>query len=349
MPCLRCEQLPTLAHGAGHLTLWFPLGHSLSKARRALAEVTADAREGEHGEVIIDVADGRAGLVAAAIARSLSDAEAADTRCLFKAGDAPATIADMGEIRSLSSFVRLYDDGWFLDLLEHERLSSIFQPIVAANDRSAVFGHEALVRGRLPDGDVVMPDRLFREARETGLLFNFDLACRKSAIRGAAERGLGRSGGARVFVNFTPTSIYDPAYCLRSTMAAVDRADISREQVVFEVIETDRASHVGHLRGILEFYRSAGFQVALDDVGAGYSSLNLLHQLRPDFVKLDMQLVRGVDADPFKAVVAGKLLETAHLLGIATIAEGVETEEELRWCAENGATYVQGYLIGRPA
>ena len=89
--------------------------------------------------------------------------------------------------------------------------------------------------------------------------------------------------------------------------------------------------------------------MALDDIGAGYSSLNLLHQLRPDFIKLDIALIRDVDRDPYKALVAQKILEIAQRLGIETIAEGVEREEEFAWVKSTGATYAQGYLFGRPA
>jgi EAL domain-containing protein (putative c-di-GMP-specific phosphodiesterase class I) len=118
--------------------------------------------------------------------------------------------------------------------------------------------------------------------------------------------------------------------------------------VVFEITEAEDAGDVGHLKNIVDYYRGRGFRVALDDVGSGYSSLNLLHQLRPDFVKLDMELVRGVADDPYKATVASKLLELARSLGVATVAEGVETEGELRWVREQGADYTQGYLIARP-
>ena len=100
---------------------------------------------------------------------------------------------------------------------------------------------------------------------------------------------------------------------------------------------------------ILSFYRDAGFRVALDDIGSGYSSLNVLHQLRPDFLKLDMELVRNVHMDPFKATIAAKLLEIAQALGITAIAEGIESAEELAWVATHGATYAQGYFLGRPA
>lgn len=86
----------------------------------------------------------------------------------------------------------------------------------------------------------------------------------------------------------------------------------------------------------------------MDDLGSGYSSLNLLHRLRPDFVKLDMQLIRGVHADPYKATMASRLLGLARDLGVLSVAECVETPEELEWVREHGADYVQGYLVARP-
>jgi EAL domain-containing protein (putative c-di-GMP-specific phosphodiesterase class I) len=152
-----------------------------------------------------------------------------------------------------------------------------------------------------------------------------------------------------LFVNFAPTAIYDPQACLRSTVAAIDKGGLARDQVVFELVETERAHDASHLRRILDYYRGAGFRIALDDVGAGYSSLNLIHLLRPDILKLDMELIRDVDKDPYKARIAANLLNVATSLGIAALAEGIETQAELDWVREYGAKFVQGYLIARPA
>jgi EAL domain-containing protein (putative c-di-GMP-specific phosphodiesterase class I) len=128
----------------------------------------------------------------------------------------------------------------------------------------------------------------------------------------------------------------------------VDEAGIPREKVVFEITETERTHDVLHFRGIIDQYRRFGFRIALDDVGSGYSSLNLLHQLRPDFLKLDMHLIRGVDRDPYKATIAQKILEIAQKLDIKSVAEGIETTEEMDWVRDHGADFVQGYLIAKP-
>ena len=151
-----------------------------------------------------------------------------------------------------------------------------------------------------------------------------------------------------IFINFNPTSVYDPAYCLRSTMKAVEESGIPSERIVFEVTESEEVREGTHLKNILDFYRRGGLRVALDALGSGYASLNLLADLRPDFIKLDSGIVRDVDSDPYRAAIAGKLIELAHELEVTVVAEGVETEEQWRWLADNGADYAQGYLFARP-
>ena len=182
-------------------------------------------------------------------------------------------------------------------------------------------------------------------ARRSGLLFNLDRMARLKAIEGASSYGI----STHVFINFNPSSIYDPEYCLRSTLEAVKRSGLSPEKIVFEVTESDEVRDGVRLREILSYYRESGFGVALDDLGSGYGSLNLLASLRPDFVKLDIGLAEGLDHDPYRAAISRKLIELADELGVTVIAEGIETEEQWRWLADNGAEYAQGYLFARPA
>jgi EAL domain-containing protein (putative c-di-GMP-specific phosphodiesterase class I) len=89
--------------------------------------------------------------------------------------------------------------------------------------------------------------------------------------------------------------------------------------------------------------------VALDDLGSGYCSLNLLASLRPDFVKLDIGLAQGPGRDPYRAAISRKLIELADDLGVAVIVKGIETEEQWRWLAAHGAEYAQGYFFAEPA
>jgi EAL domain-containing protein (putative c-di-GMP-specific phosphodiesterase class I) len=115
------------------------------------------------------------------------------------------------------------------------------------------------------------------------------------------------------------------------------------------VIETEKVRSTEHLSTILESYRASGFRVALDDVGSGYSTLNLLPELRPDIIKIDRELVDHVDRDKFKQAIVSKLIALAKQLDIQVVAEGIERQEELEFLAEHDVDYVQGYLLGRPA
>ena len=345
MPCSRCESLPDVLDAPGLLHIWLPLGHSRGKVAAYLRESRRTFVDGADGALTIEMGPQRVADVLLPLAGLLSQVESDDTRCLFKPGGEPITSADVPRVQSLRQFLQLSQSGWLVEMLRDERLTSHFQPIVRVESPARPFGHELLVRGKGTDGTMVSPGHLFGVARDCGMLFQLDLAARRSAIRAVVEQ----NPSGHIFLNFSPTAIYDPSNCLRSTISAIDEAGIAHERVVFEVIEADKTVDVFHLRGILNYYRNAGFKVALDDIGSGYSSLNLLHQLHPDFLKLDIELVRDVDTDPYKALIAEKILEIAQRLSIQTIAEGVEREEEFAWVRTRGATFAQGYLFGRPA
>jgi EAL domain-containing protein (putative c-di-GMP-specific phosphodiesterase class I) len=280
----------------------------------------------------------------ASLQESLSSIEQADVRCLFQRDGQQMQLVDYFDVESLHQFVCKAQSGWLLDLMSEDRLTSVFQPIIACRQGNSVFAYECLLRGI--EGDrLVPPSRILDVARGSGLLFQLDRAARLTAIREAARHGV----QSNIFINFTPTSIYDPINCLRSTVRAVDEFGFKRENIIFEVIESEEVADVGHLNNILSFYRSCGFRVALDDLGSGYSSLNLLSQLKPDFIKLDRELIKNTPHDPFKAMLASKILEAAQGLGVLTLAEGVETAEEWQWLVAHGTDYIQGYYVARPA
>lgn len=343
--CGRCQELPAKLEGAGRLFLWCPLGHSFGKLVTFLRETGREYQVRPEAQcVVVSVADGDLGRLAVSTVGALTQEEVRGTRALFLSGDAEPGLADYPRVGSLQQFATMAQAGWLVDMLAEQRLTSFFQPIVHAQDTRRIFAHEALLRGRERDGALVSPGRMMQTARDADLLFQLDLAARSTAIREAVRHQL----RTHLFINFTPTAIYDPAFCLRSTVSAITEAGIPPQGVVFEIIESDRAADAYHLKGIINFYRQAGFKVALDDLGAGYSSLNLIHQLRPDIIKLDMELVRDVHQDPYKGSIVQKLLEIARQLGIQTVAEGIETPEELRWVRSHGVDFVQGYLISRP-
>ena len=344
-PCARCELPPLADLTAGDLHCWFPADHVAGKVRAALRQFGIGGQPSVGDGTLFRVEPSLSESVAEALRDALSTVEQDDTRALFCFPDVAPTPSDIARVEPLSRVIIRARSGWLLAVMRERRLTSHFQPIVHADRPDQIYGHEALLRGVNPDGSFISPSVLFDTARGAGLLFQLDLAARRSAIANAHAHQFQHA----LFVNFAPTAIYDPKACLRSTVGAIDEAGIERSQVVFEIVETERTHDPKHLRNILDYYRGAGFRIALDDVGSGYSSLNLIHLLRPDIVKLDMELVRGVDRDPYKARIAANLLDIANALGIDALAEGIETEGELEWVQQHGAKYVQGFLIARPS
>jgi diguanylate cyclase (GGDEF)-like protein len=337
----RCQ-----AGEAGRLFLWFPVSHTLTKVIPFLKQELLEFElMQERPGLSIACRSGQAQDVAQSLAQLVAPREIKETQVLFVRGAVQPQLQDFSDISSLQRFIKISQSDWLVDMLTSDRITSHFQPIVSIDDTAQIYGYESLLRGLDEQGNLVMPSSIFELATEAGLLPQLDRIARLSAIHQASQHNLTK----RIFINFAPTALYDPVSCLRSTVDAIDRAGIRHEQVVFEVVESDNPQDLDHLKTVLKYYRDAGFAVALDDLGSGYSGLNLLHQLRPDFVKLDMELIRNVHLDVYKASITEKLLEIAQKLNIKTVAEGIECIEELNWLQDRGATFAQGYLIAQPA
>ncbi len=342
--CSRCTHTcdgPPADTGTLHLK--FPLTHTYGKVLSMFAHSIWQYTQ-HNGIVSTEVQSGGALDMLKAIQAILTPQEQIDVRVLFQPHGRPLMVEDAMATTSLTGFVAKLQSTWLTDMLREGRLATAYQPIVDVNAPETIFAYECLMRGQ--EGErIIAPFQMLEIARGADLLFQLDLAARLAAIRGAADHQL----TSKIFINFNPTAIYDPVFCLRSTISTIKELEICSEQIVFEVVESDQVADLSHLKNIVNHYRKEGFQVALDDLGSGFSSLNMLHQLRPDYVKLDMQLIRNVHQDPYKASITRKLLEAAKELQIQTIAEGVETAEEYAWIRENGADFAQGYYIAKPA
>ncbi len=331
---------------AGRLFLWFPIPHTLTKITSYLQQFSLKYElMHERPGLSLECRPGQSLEIARNLAKLLAPRELKETQVLFMEGTFQPQLHDFSDIASLQRFIKLNQSDWLVEMLATERFTSYFQPIVSINDTSQIFGYESLLRGLDEKGNLVLPTPIVELATEAGLLPQLDQVARLSTITQFSRYQV----SGHIFINFAPTSLYDPAFCLRSTVEAIDTAGISHDRVVFEVVESDNPQDLTHLKAVLKYYRNAGFLVALDDLGSGYSSLNLLHQLRPDFIKLDMELIRDVHQDLYKALITEKLLEITQKLNIQTVAEGIECIEELHWLRERGANFAQGYLIGKPS
>jgi len=218
---------------------------------------------------------------------------------------------------------------------------SVYQPIVRLSDRRTI-AFEALARG--PRGSrLERPQRLFAAARGMGLETALDWECQRAALEGALAAGLG--GGRTLFVNVEPSSAgtRPPA----GMEALLERA-LERFGVVVELTERALTTRPTELLGLVDGLRAKGVRIALDDVGADPRSLALMPFLRPDVIKLDLQLMQGSPSHEIAEVVHAVNAE-AERTGALVLAEGVETEDHLRRALALGATHGQGWLFGRPS
>jgi|TARA_R110000851_G_scaffold273049_1_gene425737 EAL domain-containing protein (putative c-di-GMP-specific phosphodiesterase class I) len=217
-------------------------------------------------------------------------------------------------------------------------LTFAFQPIVDVTNES-VYAYEALVRGLGGEGAHSVLSKVNGKNR-----YSFDQICRVKAVKLAARLGM----KTRLSINFMPNAVYNPEYCIRTTLAAAKTYKFDTRKIIFELIETEDLSSLDHLVGIINTYQEMGFHTALDDFGAGYSRYNILMASPPNLLKLDMALVRDVHKEPNKQAVVAGIITMMDQLGGRIVAEGVETKEEYFWLRSQGITLFQGYLFAKP-
>ncbi|UEB97539.1 EAL and GGDEF domain-containing protein [Pseudomonas sp. HN2] len=227
-------------------------------------------------------------------------------------------------------------------ILTQSGLHSLFQPIICLSERR-ILGYEALTRGP-SNSPLHSPIALFAVARQAGRLSELEIACRQSACRRFNEQQL----PGKLFLNVSPESLLEAAHQPGRTLQLLQDLGIAPSQVVIELTEQTPIDDFHLLQTALHHYRAMGFSIALDDLGAGYSSLRLWSELRPDYVKIDRHFIDGIHQDALKREFVGSILQIAKASRAQVIAEGIELPEELAVLTEMGVDLVQGYLLGRP-
>jgi diguanylate cyclase (GGDEF)-like protein len=231
----------------------------------------------------------------------------------------------------------------FLDILENRQVSALYQPILDFAS-GACLGWEAFARGPA-DGSFHDPQALFDFARQTGSVPDLERLCLDLAMAGLGPL----EPHQLIFLNVHPLSLRGEGCIFADASRLLARQGLAPAAVVFEFTETQNRKDPNLLFRKLETCREHGFLVAVDDVGAGDSSLRLLSQIRPDFIKADVSLTNGVDANPLKRTMVETLVLLAEKFGGKVIAEGVETETEFSSLVSMGVGAGQGYLFARPA
>jgi len=229
------------------------------------------------------------------------------------------------------------------DVLIQRNLNAIFQPILNMRN-GEIIGFEGLIRGPA-NSPLHSPANLFSAAQQQGLLLEVEMLCRQVILEKFTELRL----PGKLFLNISPEALTHPSFKNGQTLAFMREIGLSPDRVIIEITENQPTFDFQAMRNALLHYRQMGFNIAMDDLGEGFSSLRLWSELRPEYVKIDMHFVQGVNLDPLKLQFLKSIQQIAESCGSLVIAEGIETDAELATIRDLGIALGQGYFIARPS
>jgi len=229
-------------------------------------------------------------------------------------------------------------------LIEQDELAIVFQPILSLRS-GRIIGQEALTR--LPsDSGFADTAELFQSAELADMVHEVEMAARLRTFAAASQQW---AEGVRLFLNVSPRVFVRDGFIDRLCRELERGSSLDPRQIVVEITERADEDLIDDLNARIQPLRELGFQVAIDDVGAGTSGLNRIANARPDWLKLDRELISDIDDDPFKQNLIRFFVSFAKLSNMDLIAEGVERAQELATLIELGVSHAQGYYLARPA
>lgn len=228
-------------------------------------------------------------------------------------------------------------------IIQDKKVTPVYQPIVHLKT-GVIMGYEALSRG--PAGSPLhYPTKLFATAVEHNRLLSLEQVCREAALAKMTELKPGQC----LFLNMNAEVIKDPNFRGGLTKAFLIENGLNPAQVTFEITERTAITDFDSFTKSLNHYRQQGYSIAVDDAGAGYSSLEAIAALRPNYIKLDRSIVHNVDKDPLKQAMLDAMTRLAAVIHSKIIAEGIESADELAVLISKGVHYGQGYFLARPS
>ena len=226
-------------------------------------------------------------------------------------------------------------------ILQYNLLEAYFQPVISMT-RQTVCGMEGLIRCTQT---LIPPRALFDAAEEEGLTLELDRQCRDTILKEFSAMQA-RHPDKMLFLN-VDASILDTVGGSGYLLGQVEKHHIPPGRIVLEINETRVRNAMG-LGAFIRLNREAGFLLALDDVGVGFSNLDRIPIVKPDIIKIDISLVRHIEKDYHRQEVFRSLVRLASRIGAVAVAEGVESEEEALAVLRLGAGMIQGFYFSRP-
>lgn len=230
----------------------------------------------------------------------------------------------------------------YTNIIQDRLIYSVYQPIISFADAS-IFGFEALTRG--PDGSFFhSPIELFKHAEKEGSIYILERMAREKAIQGCNVI----KPDQRIFINISADILHDPQFAPGKTLKLLEAHGLSPRNVVFEITERSSFDDFSTVKQLLKHYRKQGYQIAIDDAGSGYSSLQAIAELQPDFIKVDRSLIHDIHQDKIKEYILETFVAFAQKMNISIIAEGIEQKQDLKKLVGMGIHLGQGFLLGMP-
>ena len=234
---------------------------------------------------------------------------------------------------------------FFNAIIDKKKIKTVFQPIVSLRD-GTVLGYEALSRITESQWNINI-EELFYFSEIYNRMWDLENLCRTTALETAFLTN-SMPERYKLFLNVNPNIMHDIKFREGFTKEQLNLYGITPEQIIFEITERNAIKDMQGFMSTVNHYKLQSYKIAIDDAGAGYSGLNLISDIKPHFIKIDMNLVRNIHLDSIKYALVKSMVELSNIASIALIAEGIETPEELKTLIHLGVQYGQGYYIQHP-
>lgn len=227
------------------------------------------------------------------------------------------------------------------DVIDNDNIFVEFQPIYSLNTQK-IIGLEALARGEY-NGEIISPYFLFNYARESKNVLKVDRLCREKAMNSFSKE----NSAPTLFINFETSVLNDVMPGNGEILRTAIENNIAPENIVIEINESN-VKDAFNLVQFVNFYRSKGFLIALDNVSSGVEVQNRIMLINPDIIKIDKAIVSNIESNNYNQEVFKSIINTAKNIGAITVAEGVETIDEVITCILMGVDYFQGFYFSKP-
>lgn len=246
-----------------------------------------------------------------------------------------------GDHKSVADIQAIADGLWLGDAVQDGRILCYLQPVVSAKDK--IFGYESFARAQGADGKIISGEAIMAASKALGMEFMIDRMLQVQAIKTFVSSDF----NGFLFVNFLPGFIHRPAIYLEGLGETVRSHGVIAKNIVLEFTKSETPRDLAHLKSVCEYGRTRGYSIALDDINTLEGARKLITEIKPDFVKIDIQLASRV-GEPRAREVIRQIAEMAHAMGGTVVGEGVESEENYQQLKTLGVDLFQGYHFSPP-